>query len=95
MPEIRFDIVWPDGTQDRCYSPSTAIRAHLAAGARYSLAEFLGRARTGLHAASRRVEAVYGMPCGRALGELARIEARADAFAACDDAHITILALHE
>ncbi|TPE51694.1 MSMEG_0570 family nitrogen starvation response protein [Amaricoccus solimangrovi] len=80
MPEVRFTVRWPDGTEETCYSPSTAIARHLEAGARYQLADFLARARAGLREGSRRVEAKYGFACSSALDQLARIEARAARF---------------
>ena len=48
MPEVIFHIRWPDGREERCYSPSTAIRQHLTAGQTYPLAEFVARARAGM-----------------------------------------------
>ena len=81
MPETLFTIRWPDGTEEACYSPSTAIAGHLTAGAAYPLPEFLTRVRAGLTAASERVRARYGFPCSRALDHLARIEDRARRFA--------------
>ena len=30
MPEMSFDISWPDGSIERCYSPSLVIKDHLA-----------------------------------------------------------------
>jgi uncharacterized repeat protein (TIGR04042 family) len=80
MPELRFELRWPDGTRETCYSPSTVIRDHFDAGAVYPIAEFLSRSRAALLAASARVQAVYGTPCGRALGQLADIEAGAARF---------------
>jgi uncharacterized repeat protein (TIGR04042 family) len=77
MPEVIFRICWPDGTEERCYSPSTIIRDHFAAGESYQLDEFVARARAGLHAASDRVAAKYGHPCSNAMNQLARIEATA------------------
>ncbi|CAM3050226.1 MSMEG_0570 family nitrogen starvation response protein [Paracoccus nototheniae] len=77
MPEVRFTIRWPDGTEESCYSPSTAIRQHVSAGTAYPLPEFLDRARAGLNAASDRVAAKFGYACSSALDQLARIEARA------------------
>ncbi|NUB45511.1 MSMEG_0570 family nitrogen starvation response protein [Fertoebacter nigrum] len=75
MPEVIFHIRWPDGHEERCYSPSTVIHQHLVAGHSYPLAEFVARARAGLNAASDRVAATHGHPCSRAMGQLARIEA--------------------
>ena len=80
MPEVRFTIRWPDGAEEVCYSPSTAIGRHLAPGARYPMPEFLDRARAGLNEASDRVEAKYGFACSSALDQLARIEFRAASF---------------
>lgn len=91
MPEVRFTIRWPDGTEDSCYSPSTAIRDHLAAGDAYPMAEFLNRARTGLNAASDRVAARFGYACSAAMDQLARIEARAATQPR--DGHVTCLHL--
>lgn len=81
MPEVIFHIRWPDGTEERCYSPSTVIRDHLAAGQSYPLPDFVARARAGLIAASDRVAARYGHPCSRAMGQLAEIEAKAQRHA--------------
>lgn len=74
MPEVRFTIRWPDGSEESCYSPSTAILRHLDAGCVYPLAEFLERARAGLNEASDRVAAKYGFACSSALDQLGRIE---------------------
>ncbi|WP_375464936.1 MSMEG_0570 family nitrogen starvation response protein [uncultured Methylobacterium sp.] len=77
MPEMRFHIRWPDGAREACYSPSLVIKDHLAAGQDYPVAEFVALSRTALGIASERVRARYGFPCGRALAQLARIEAGA------------------
>ena len=50
-------------------------------GEAYALDDFLARARTALTIASERVKAKYGYACSLALGQLARIEASAAAFA--------------
>lgn len=77
MPEVRFTIRWPDGAEESCYSPSTAIHRHLSAGQTYPIAEFLERADAGLNEASERVAAKYGFACSSAMDQLARIEAAA------------------
>jgi len=82
MPELRFVLRWPDGTRETCYSPSTVIRDHFAAGATYPVTEFVSRACAAMHAASDRVQALYGRPCSLALGQLARIEASAARYPA-------------
>ncbi len=80
MPEVHFTLRWPDGAEERCYSPSTAIKRHLEAGKTYPLDELLGRVRTGLGEASDRVAAKYGFACSSAMDQLAQIETRARAF---------------
>ena len=90
MPEMRFLIRWPDGTAESCYSPSLVIRDYLASGETYALADFLALSRTALAIASDRVKAKYGVPCGRALAQLARIEAVAADFAGLQDPRVTV-----
>jgi uncharacterized repeat protein (TIGR04042 family) len=90
MPEMRFRIRWPDGTPETCYSPSLVIRDYFAVGTDYPVAEFLQRSRTALGIASDRVKAKYGMPCRRALAQLARIEAAAGAFKDVPDARVAV-----
>ena len=70
MPEVLFTVRWPDRHEERCYSPSTVVREHLAAGERYPLDEFLARAGRALEEASERVRARYGHPCGNAAAQL-------------------------
>ncbi len=80
MPEIRFQIAWPDGTQEICYSPSLVVCEYFAAGSDYTLDDFIGRSRISLKMASDRVSAKYGMPCSKALGQLQHIEAMATKY---------------
>lgn len=91
MPELVLAFIWPDGREDRLYSPSRAIAGHLAPGGAYPLAEFLDRSRAGLAAASARVEARYGVPCSRAQVEMARIERYAAGFGGDEAARVRIL----
>ncbi|GGF80423.1 hypothetical protein GCM10007301_45670 [Azorhizobium oxalatiphilum] len=95
MPEMRFHIRWPDGRPEACYSPSLVIKDYFAPGETYALADFLARSRTALMIASNRVEAKYGMPCSRALGQLARIEAAAGLYAETPDPRVRIDAFDE
>ena len=82
MPEVMFQIRWPDGHEETCYSPSTVIRDYLKADTPYDLAEFLDRVVTGLDHAARRVEAKLGSRCGIADAEARRISATAKRFKA-------------
>ena len=84
MPEMLFDIVWPDGTSARCYSPSLVVKEHLQPDTRYGLGDFVARAGAALDIASERVRAKFGMPCTRALAQKAAIERRAADFATDD-----------
>jgi uncharacterized repeat protein (TIGR04042 family) len=88
MPEMRFVIRWPDGELESCYSPSLIVRDYLSEGESYGLEDFLARTRTALTIASERVRAKYGHACSLAIGQLARIEARAAAFADARDAQV-------
>jgi uncharacterized repeat protein (TIGR04042 family) len=87
---MRFRIRWPDGSAETCYSPSLVIKDYFAVGANYPLADFLERSRTALGMASERVKAKYGMPCRRALAQLARIEAAACAYTDVPGARVAV-----
>ncbi len=80
MPEIRFQIQWPDGSQETCYSPSLVVKEYFIPEQDYPLEDFVTRSRTALQIASDRVKAKYGYPCGLALGQLDEIESRATQF---------------
>ncbi len=95
MPEMRFHIRWPDGRAEACYSPSLVIKDYFVPGESYDLADFLARSRTALQIASDRVAARYGMPCSRALHQLARIEAAASAFADSPHPRVSVDAFDE
>lgn len=92
MPEMRFLIAWPDGSEEACYSPSLVVREHLAVGATYPLADFMARVRIALTIASDRVAAKYGHPCSLALGQLARLERTAARFRNHPQAAVACLA---
>jgi uncharacterized repeat protein (TIGR04042 family) len=80
MPEVRFQITWPDDSQDSCYSPSLIVKEYFTPNTEYDLVDFVERSRTALNIASDRVKAKYGFPCGLALGQLQEIEAKAAKF---------------
>jgi uncharacterized repeat protein (TIGR04042 family) len=77
MPEMYFDVTWPGGHRERCYSPSLVIEEHLTVGDSYTVDEFVVRARTALELAAERVKAKYGFYCSAARDQLAHIEATA------------------
>ncbi|MBZ5733667.1 MSMEG_0570 family nitrogen starvation response protein [Nocardioides sp. TRM66260-LWL] len=70
MPEMTMTVRWPDGRVQDCYSPSLVLHDHLAAGARYEVAEFVERTATALGIASERVRARYGFACTSAAATL-------------------------
>jgi uncharacterized repeat protein (TIGR04042 family) len=91
MPEMRFKIQWPDGSQEACYSPSLIIKKYFEPGQDYDLLDFVDRSRTALNIASDRVLAKYGRPCGLAIGQLATIEAKAARFTAQSQPIVRVL----
>jgi uncharacterized repeat protein (TIGR04042 family) len=95
MPEMRFRIRWPDGSSESCYSPSLVIKDYFAVGADYALTDFVTRSRAALGIASERVRVKYGMPCSRALAQLARIETAASAFTGDPGARVAVDAFEE
>jgi uncharacterized repeat protein (TIGR04042 family) len=80
MPEIRFKVEWPDGSQDTWYSPSLVVKDYFSPDSDYDLDDFVQRSRQALQIASDRVEAKYGRPCGLALGQLQAIEQKSVQF---------------
>jgi uncharacterized repeat protein (TIGR04042 family) len=80
MPEMHFLVRWPDGKEDRCYSPSLIVRDYLEAGKTYKVDDFLDKSRTMLNIASERVKAKFGYYCSAAMEQLDAIESRAAAF---------------
>lgn len=95
MPEMRFTIRWPDGRSESCYSPSLVIKDYLTPGESYDLADFVAKSREALNIASARVEARYGFPCSRAMGQLARIEAAARTYSTEPNARVAVEAFDE
>ncbi len=95
MPEMQFQVQWPDGVQEICYSPSLVIKDYLTPGTQYELNDFLTRSRTALKIASDRVKAKYGFPCGRALGQLQRIEQVAIQYQSLSNPVVAVLAFQE
>jgi len=80
MPELHFHIRWPDGSCERCYSPSRVVRDYFSPCGSYALTEFVERSRMALGIASARVKAKYGFTCSSAMDQLSRIERRAERF---------------
>jgi uncharacterized repeat protein (TIGR04042 family) len=80
MPEMHFQIRWPDGEEERCYSPSLVITELISAEKTYPVYEFMERVGAGLRIAAERVRAKYGFYCTAAQEQLATLERRAKSF---------------
>ncbi|MEM8502732.1 MAG: MSMEG_0570 family nitrogen starvation response protein [Cyanobacteria bacterium P01_D01_bin.1] len=91
MPEINFKIQWPDGQQETCYSPSLVVKKYFEPGERYTVTDFVARSRESLTIASDRVQAKYGFPCSRALGQLRQIETAARRYSDSSEEMVTFL----
>lgn len=88
MPEMYFQVRWPDGREQECYSPSLVIKELVKAGERYPVFEFLERSRAALRIAAERVRAKYGFYCSAAMDQLAALEEEAEKFDAHDPVEI-------
>jgi uncharacterized repeat protein (TIGR04042 family) len=95
MPELHFTVRWPDGSLERCYSPSRAVRDYLAPGESYLLPDFLRRTTSALELASDRVRHRYGFACSSAAQQLEAIERSAAAFGQNDGERVTVLGFDE
>jgi uncharacterized repeat protein (TIGR04042 family) len=90
MPAMHFYVTWPDGTEDRCYSPSTVITEFLQPGAEYTVAEFFSISEKALMEASHRVQKKYGFHCSSAMDQLAQIQERTGFFQDGPDQRVTV-----
>ncbi|NQX28503.1 MSMEG_0570 family nitrogen starvation response protein [Microbacteriaceae bacterium VKM Ac-2854] len=90
MPEMTFHVRWPDGTEERCYSPSLVMHDYLEAGSAYPVAEFVDRSTEALQLASQRVKAKFGFECTSAMAQEAEIR---DTAARFDRGSVRILAM--
>lgn len=91
MPEIRFKVQWPDGSQDLCYSPSLVVKQYFTPDQDYELTDFVERAQAALNIASDRVKAKFGWPCGLALGQLQEIETKSAQYRELPDAKVRVI----
>lgn len=80
MPEIYFRVTWPDGSRQRCYSPSLVVEDFFQAGQAYSVSDFLERSTRALGIASDRVRERYGFACTAAAAQLDEIVTRAGKY---------------
>ncbi len=80
MPALHFTIQWPDGSEQRCYSPSRVVRELVTAGTSYPVHEFMHRIRAALNIGSERVRAKFGYYCSAAMDQLAELDHRSVDF---------------
>lgn len=92
MPETYFDVRWPDGHEETCYSPSSVVADFFQPETDYPLADFLARSESALSLASERVKNKFGYYCSSANDQLHRIQHRARQFSGQDT--ITVLRIH-
>ncbi|GEL21896.1 hypothetical protein PSU4_08500 [Pseudonocardia sulfidoxydans NBRC 16205] len=81
MPDVVFDVRWPDGSTQSFYSPSLIVKDYFEAGAQYTLDDFVARTREAMRLADERVRAKYGMGCSESAMTLAGVEYGARRFA--------------
>ncbi|WP_022978639.1 MSMEG_0570 family nitrogen starvation response protein [Nevskia ramosa] len=91
MPEVRFEVRWPDDSTSLCYSPSSTIRDYFNPGQPYPLKDFVRLSQAALNHASERVRQRYGFACSSAAQQLSEIERRALAYEASAGATVTVL----
>jgi uncharacterized repeat protein (TIGR04042 family) len=90
MPAVNFYVRWPDGKEERCYSPSTVIYQYFKPGDSMPLSEFMQRAESALTQASERVASRYGYYCSSASDQLGQLQQRVRQF---DDSSRTVVVL--
>jgi uncharacterized repeat protein (TIGR04042 family) len=80
MPEMIFEVRWPDGSTQRCYSPSLVMHDYLSAGTHYTVLDFVDRSTRALAEAGERVRAKFGFACTSAADTAERITGAATRF---------------
>jgi uncharacterized repeat protein (TIGR04042 family) len=95
MPEIRFQIQWPDGIQEDCYSPSLVVQKYFEPNREYSLEDFVTRSQTALQIGSDRVMEKYGMPCSLAISQIQRIKTAAARYQDLSDPKVQFIRFME
>ena len=77
---MTFQVRWPDGVEQQCYSPSLVVHDHLSVGATYTVAEFVDRTGRAMAEAGDRVRAKFGFACTSAAETNERITLSANRF---------------
>ncbi|MGU3498486.1 MSMEG_0570 family nitrogen starvation response protein [Mycobacterium sp. C31M] len=92
MPEMTFEVRWPDGSTQRCYSPSLVVHDYLSIGTQYTVGDLVDRTGRAMGEASDRVRTKFGFACTSAAETNARISSAAANFPS--DSLIEITAMH-
>jgi uncharacterized repeat protein (TIGR04042 family) len=92
---MHFTVRWPDGSTQRCYSPSLVIKDYFEPGRDYPLGEFVRLSAEALDIASERVRLKYGMGCGHAIAQKAAIETRGAQLAHLGGAPVRVVDFEE
>ena len=95
MGELHFMIRWPDGSLERCYSPSRSVKSFLTPGESYPLVDFVHRSTSALVLAGERVRRRRGFACTGAAEQLATIERTAAGFDGHAGARVTVMGFEE
>lgn len=95
MPEMRFQVRWPDETVRVCYSPSLVVKQFLTVGQSYTVDDFVARCREALGIASERVKQKYGFYCTGAASTLEEIELIASRFSDAPQARVEVVAFDQ
>ncbi len=93
MPATHFNVRWPDGSEDSCYSPSSVVHDYFKSGEVLSLTEFVAKSEVALATASDRVEQKFGYACSSAMDQLAAIKAKAAQFEGASDQQVAIISV--
>ena len=89
MPEVRFQLEWPDGQSSTLYSPSTVILDYLRPGDSLLVSELEVRGVEALRAASERVRARYGFACTRTDEEESQLRQWISRYSSDDTVRVT------
>ena len=89
MPEVRFQLEWPDGQSSTLYSPSTVILDYFQPGDSLLVSELESRGVEALRAASERVRARYGFACTRTDEEESQLRQWISRYSSDDTVRVT------
>lgn len=91
MPEMTFEVRWPDGVAQQCYSPSLVMHDYLTPDTDYTVSDFVERCERALTEAGARVRVKYGFACTSAMATVEQIRHAAARYPA--DALLHVIAM--